>query len=62
MLPPDPAHIAASYARLGKSSATEVFPLRFASDVDLLGGPVTGVLPGFLVLEDFRTMATRIVT
>jgi hypothetical protein len=60
-LAPEPAHIAASYARLGKSSASEVFPLRFASDVDLVGKPITGELPGFLVLEDFKTMKTRIV-
>jgi hypothetical protein len=61
MLSPEPAHVAASYARLGKSSASEVFPLRFASDVELAGGPVTGELPGFVVLDDFSTMATRIV-
>lgn len=62
MLSPEPVHLAASYARLGKSSASEVFPLRFTSDVELVGGPVTGELPGFLVLDDFSTMATRIVT
>ena len=36
MLPPEPAHIAAGDARLGKSSAAQVFPLRFKSDVDLV--------------------------
>lgn len=61
MLSPDPAHIAASYARLGKASASQVFPLRFASDVEMIGGPVSGELPGFLVLEDFKTMRTRVV-
>jgi hypothetical protein len=61
MFAPEPARVAASYARLGKSSASEVFPLKFASDVDLVGGPVTGELPGFLVLEDFKTMKTRVV-
>lgn len=61
MLAPEPAHVAASYARLGKSSASEVFPLKFASDVELVDGPVAGELPGFLVLEDFKTMKTRIV-
>jgi hypothetical protein len=61
MLSTDPAHVAASYARLGKSSASEPFPLRFASDVELAGGPVTGELLGVVVLEDFSTMATKIV-
>jgi hypothetical protein len=55
MLAPEPEHITASYARLGKSSACQVFPLRFESDVPLVGGPITGELPGFLVLEDFKT-------
>jgi hypothetical protein len=61
MIAPEPADVSASYARLGKSSASDIFPLRFASDVELVGGPVTGELPGFLVLEDFTTMKTRIV-
>jgi hypothetical protein len=61
MLAPDQAQIAASYARLGRSSASEVFPLRFESDVELVGGPVTGELPGFMVLEDFTTMRTRVI-
>jgi hypothetical protein len=60
-LAPEPSQVAASYARLGKSSASEVFPVRFESDVELVGGPVAGELPGFLVLEDFRTMRTRVV-
>jgi hypothetical protein len=61
MRPLEPAHIAASYARLGKSSASEVFPLRFESDVELVGGPVIGELPGFVIIEDFRTMRTKVV-
>jgi hypothetical protein len=61
MLEPEPAHIAASYARLGKSAASQVFPLRFASDVALIGGPITGELPGFMVLEDFKSMRTKVI-
>ena len=61
MLAPEPGHIAASYARLGKSSASQVFPLRFESDVPLVGGPITGELPGFMILENFKTMRTKVV-
>jgi hypothetical protein len=60
-LAPEPAQVAATYARLGKSLPSEVFPVKFQSDVDLVGGPVAGELPGFLVLEDFQTMRTRVV-
>lgn len=61
MIAPEPTHIASSYARLGKSSAGQVFPLRFESDVPLVGGSIAGEVPGFLVLEDFKTMRTRVV-
>jgi hypothetical protein len=61
MLEPEPGHIAVSYARLGKSAASQVFPLRFESDVALVGGPITGELPGFMVLEDFKTMRTKVI-
>lgn len=61
MLVPEPAYVEASYARLGKLLASEVFPVRFESDVDLVGGPVAGELPGFLVLEDFKTMSTTVI-
>lgn len=62
MLAPEPAQVMACYALLGKSLASEVFPVRFESDVELVGGPVAGKLPGFLVLEDFKSMRTRVVT
>jgi hypothetical protein len=44
---------------LGESSAAEVFPLSFESDVSLVGGPVGSDLTGFVDLEDFKTMRTR---
>jgi hypothetical protein len=44
---------------LGESSAAEVFPLSFESDVSPVGGPFGGDLTGFVVLEDFKTMRTR---
>ena len=61
MIEPEPSVIAESYTRLGKSLGSQVFPLRFESDVLLVGGPVIGELPGFMVLEDFKTMRTRVV-
>ena len=61
MLPPEPAYLATSYARLGKATASAVFPARFESDVDLVGGPVSGELPGFLVLEDLKTKKTKVI-
>jgi hypothetical protein len=61
MFAPEPAQVVASYTLLGKSQASEVFPLKFESDVELVGGPVAGELPGFLVLEDFKTMRTRVI-
>ncbi len=61
MLAPESSQVAESYALLGKSQASEVFPVKFESDVELVGGPVAGELPGFLVLEDFKTMKTRVI-
>lgn len=58
---PPPEHIAKSYALLGKTSPQQVFPLRFESDVPVIGGPIVGEVPGFLILEDFRAMRTRVV-
>ena len=39
--------IVAYLALLGRP-ATRVFPLRYASDVELVGGPVSGVADGFM--------------
>jgi hypothetical protein len=61
MVSPTLEHISKSYALLGKASSTHVFPLRFESDVALVGGPIAGDVPGFVVLEDFRTMRTRVI-
>ena len=38
-------------AKLGKQVA-EVFPLRYRSDVALVGGPVSGMIPGFGFIEN----------
>lgn len=57
---PDSTRLARNYALLGRDAA-RVFPLRFESEVDLVGGPARGSVPGFLVLEDFQTRRTRTV-
>jgi len=58
---PGTAFIADLYSRMGKSSSTQVFPIRFESAVALVGGAVRGEIPGFLILEDFQTGRTRVV-
>jgi hypothetical protein len=57
---PDSKRLAHSYALLGKD-AKHVFPVQFESEVELAGGLVRGIAPGFLVLEDFQTRRTRTV-
>jgi len=61
LIAPQPDYFELAYNRLGKPGPTRVFPIRFRSAVDLVGGPVSGELPGFIVLEDFQTGRTRIV-
>jgi hypothetical protein len=57
---PDSKRLAHSYELIGKD-ARHVFPVRFESEVELVGDPVRGSVPGFLVLEDFQTRKTRTV-
>lgn len=57
---PDSKRLARSYQLLGRE-AQRVFPLQFETEVALVGGPVSGSVPGFLVLEDFQTRKTRTV-
>jgi len=56
----DAKRLARSYELLGKDARC-VFPVRFESEVELVGGPINGSVPGFLVLEDFQTRKTRTV-
>ena len=57
---PDSERLARNYAWLGKD-AESVFPMEFESDGQWVGCPITGHVPGFLVLEDFQTRRTRTV-
>jgi hypothetical protein len=61
MLAPDAQSLAQSYAMLGRD-ATGAFPVQVVSDVELVGAPVRAIIPGFIVLEDWKTGETRTVT
>jgi hypothetical protein len=50
---PTEKDIQTSYAVLGKA-ASKVFPVRYESDVPLIGGVVRGSIPGFLHLENWK--------
>jgi hypothetical protein len=58
---PDAKRLANNYALLARNAA-RVFPLRFESEVELLGGPVRGSVAGFMVMENFQTRQSRTVT
>jgi hypothetical protein len=57
---PSSDQINRNYAVLSKTRET-VFPLSFASAVDIHGGEISGTVTGFLVLEDWRTGKVRVV-
>ncbi len=57
---PDEKRLIHNYDLLGRD-ARRVFPVQFESAVELVGGPIKGSVPGFLVLEDFQTRKTRTV-
>jgi len=58
---PSRDEIGESYRRLGKSSPDQVFPIRFESEVEIIGGAVRGELPGFLVLEGTHPREIRLL-
>src|ERR1700744_1828023 len=60
MLALRPEDLSERYALLGKSSPAQVFPIKFKSDAPMAGSPVVGEVPGFVILEDFKTMRTRV--
>jgi hypothetical protein len=51
IFPPTAEFLAESYQLLGKT-AEQVFPVKFSSEAPVAGGPVEGVLEGFLYLHD----------
>jgi len=50
VLKPAKKDLAQCYKRLGRN-AESIFPLRFQSEVEVVGGPFTGELDGFLYME-----------
>lgn len=61
IIAPSLQEIASEYSRLGKNAA-EVFPMSFRSEVALIGDPVAGIVPGFLVWDDSAPGGARVVT
>ena len=57
---PDKDRIAQNYRLLGKSPS-QVFPLKFRSTVEIMGGPIEGELNGFLFYEDSDSQAIKTV-
>jgi hypothetical protein len=49
--------LAANYAKLGRA-ASAVFPLRYASEVEIESGPITGTVDGFM---HYRSLDDRTV-
>ena len=60
VIAPDAQSLAQSYAKLGRDAA-RAFPIQAVSDVELVGAPVRATIPGFLVLEDWKSGKTRTV-
>ena len=60
ILEPTSEAISASYGRLNKSSSTQVFPIQFASEVELAAGPLKGSIPGFLMLKKIGARDVRV--
>lgn len=58
---PSADELAKRYGFLGRT-ASRVFPIRFESQVELVGGAIGGTIPGFVVLEDWKTRKVRTVT
>jgi hypothetical protein len=61
IIAPTPDEISESYKRLNKNAAAEVFPIRFCADVSLVNGPLSGQVPGFLVMDDTKANGIRIL-
>jgi hypothetical protein len=50
VLKPTRKDLTLNYERLGRT-ADRIFPVHFTSEIEVVGGPVTGVLKGFLCME-----------
>jgi len=61
VIEPDAKELKKRYKILGRT-AKEVFPIEVAFDVELTCTPIRATIPGFMVLEDWRSGETRAVT
>ncbi len=61
IMSPSPEQLAQNYRSLGRD-ARSVFPLRFESQVEVVGGPIRGSLAGFMVLDDIATRKIKTLT
>jgi len=57
---PTAAQIGELLGTLGKSAA-EVFPLRYEADVDIVGGRVAGVVPGFCYMKRGKSLLDGLI-
>jgi len=57
---PNAEEISRAYATLGRT-ANAVFPCRYASEVPLIGGPIAGVLKGFMHYRSIRDRTVVVV-
>jgi hypothetical protein len=58
---PSPDRLAMWYQFLGRD-ASRVFPIRFESQVELVDGPVSGSITGFMVLADVKAKTIKTLT
>jgi hypothetical protein len=62
VISPKPEDISRWYARLNRPSPNRIFPIRYASDFPIKGGPLNGEVSGFMVLEDWAKNRVRVIT
>lgn len=60
IIEPTQEYLQSSYALLGKKSE-EIFPLSYSLDTELVGYEISGIVPGFLVLERWNSSSTRVI-
>ena len=60
VIEPDAKELKKRYKILGRT-AKQVFPIEVAFNVELAFSPIRATIPGFMVLEDWKTGETRVV-
>lgn len=57
---PSKSQIKESYSKLGRK-AREAFPIHVVSDLDSTSGPIHALIPGFMVLVDWKAGTMKVV-